>query len=284
VFLNDIQIGKTLTALPEIVEAKKPLLIPWSKDIKSYSVSKGIELFPLRETAVILVKDLEISGGAISVTTSDSYSIAYFKIEHRQEDGAKKLKIQHMGQRRLASLSKNRDLTEEKKYRKLMFSDFNSKESVCYSDSQDSVLVSPFGVKRVLENGYTYTHNGADFRAYYGTPIYPIEEGHVVFTGSFSVPGNLVIVEHSDGIRSSYFHLSKILVQKGDTVSPLEPIGLSGNTGRSQAAHLHLETHFEGIPIDPEYLFAISHQNCQKMVPHYYAWNSEAWVPSPDPL
>ena len=63
--------------------------------------------------------------------------------------------------------------------------------------------------------------------------------------------GKYIVVRHSNGLETIYAHLSKFLVKINQPVYAGEPIALGGNTGRSSGAHLHFETRFMGVPIDP---------------------------------
>ena len=60
-----------------------------------------------------------------------------------------------------------------------------------------------------------------------------------------------MLLEHPEGYQSMYGHLSRVTVAVGDTVSAGQVIGLSGNSGRSSAPHLHLEIRREGRSLDP---------------------------------
>ncbi len=67
--------------------------------------------------------------------------------------------------------------------------------------------------------------------------------------------GNLVVIRHANGLETYYAHLSKRLVESGDTVSAGEVIALGGSTGRSTGSHLHFETRYMGQTLDPERIF-----------------------------
>jgi murein DD-endopeptidase MepM/ murein hydrolase activator NlpD len=73
----------------------------------------------------------------------------------------------------------------------------------------------------------------------------------VAFVGVDPLLGNLVIVDHGDGLESFYGHLSDVLVVSDVEVDRGAAIGLVGNTGRSAAPHLHLTIKLDGIAIDP---------------------------------
>ena len=68
--------------------------------------------------------------------------------------------------------------------------------------------------------------------------------------------GNLVVVRHYNGLETYYAHHWSILVKEGDTLLAGEPVGIVGSTGRSTGPHLHYETRFLGVPIDPEIVLA----------------------------
>ncbi len=93
-------------------------------------------------------------------------------------------------------------------------------------------------------------HDGTDIVAPYGTPIIAAAKGVVVFSDWEREYGQLVKMDHGNGIQTWYGHLSKRLVKKGDTVERFDPIGKLGNTGRSTGAHLHYEVRIDGKPVD----------------------------------
>lgn len=84
-------------------------------------------------------------------------------------------------------------------------------------------------------------HYGIDITGTgHGSPIYAIQNGTVIRTGTRSDMGNFVMITHNNGYNSVYMHLSKILVNGGDAVVKGQTIGLMGTTGRSTGTHLHL--------------------------------------------
>ncbi len=97
-------------------------------------------------------------------------------------------------------------------------------------------------------------HNGVDFAAPPGTPIYATADGVVEFGGYSSETGfgNLVILQHNFGFKSYYAHLNKVEVKPREFVHKGQLIGRSGNTGRSTGPHLHYEVRHLHSPIDPE--------------------------------
>jgi len=103
-----------------------------------------------------------------------------------------------------------------------------------------------------LSQGYHVFHRALDFKETAGAPIYPIMDGVVeaVFNTRFGY-GKHVIVNHDSNYKSLYAHMSKITVQKDQTVDQHTVIGLVGSTGLSTGSHLHLEVWENGRPINP---------------------------------
>jgi murein DD-endopeptidase MepM/ murein hydrolase activator NlpD len=94
-------------------------------------------------------------------------------------------------------------------------------------------------------------HSGIDIGARPGTPVRAPAPGAVYFAGSHPDFGLTVIIDHSDGVRTIYGHLAKILVRHRAPVERGATIGLVGNTGRSSGPHLHYEVLVKGQPVNP---------------------------------
>lgn len=109
----------------------------------------------------------------------------------------------------------------------------------------------PVGAVKINQ-GYNIFHRAIDFGGRIGTPIKSISTGVVAYAGwDRSGYGNLVVLEHKNGIDSYYAHLSKIEVKIGDTVEINTEIGKMGATGHATGNHLHLEIHQNGVTLNP---------------------------------
>jgi len=116
----------------------------------------------------------------------------------------------------------------------------------------DSVVVSSFGVQRIVAGGLSYYHNGVDLRGGVGTPVRAPNDGVVVLVGrNFNAHGNCLVIDHGQGITSCYLHLYQIHVREGDRVSRGDTVATVGNTGWSTGAHLHYGIYIHGTPTDP---------------------------------
>ncbi len=115
-----------------------------------------------------------------------------------------------------------------------------------------------FGVKRNLGT-YSSYHWGVDFTAPEGTPVQTTNAGRVILSEhGFNIYGNILIVDHGQGVISCYFHLSRIFKQVGDMVDQNEVIAEVGNTGWSTGPHLHFGIYLQGKPIDPFWLVSFT--------------------------
>lgn len=105
-------------------------------------------------------------------------------------------------------------------------------------------------------------HRGLDVKVYVGDTIRSAFDGKVrVVKYEPRGYGKYVVIRHPNGLETVYGHLSKQIVKVGDIVKAGEPIGLGGNTGRSTGSHLHFETRFLGIAINPIFMFDFENQD-----------------------
>lgn len=107
-----------------------------------------------------------------------------------------------------------------------------------------------YGYKRQT-GSVSLSHQGTDFRAPEGTPVYAMNAGTVAFSGTFRNYGHTVIIDHGLGLMTFYMHLSETKVAQGTIIEKGDLIALSGNTGYSLGPHLHLSVRIDGLTIDP---------------------------------
>ncbi len=115
----------------------------------------------------------------------------------------------------------------------------------------DGKVTSKFGFRRHPIHGDIRFHYGTDIAASYGKEINPVRDGKVIFSGHKSGYGNIVEIDHGDGILSRYAHNQANLVKKGDYVSTDTVIAKVGSTGKTTGPHLHFEVEYKGRRIDP---------------------------------
>lgn len=112
---------------------------------------------------------------------------------------------------------------------------------------------SPFGMRTHPITGQSQHHNGQDFAAPKGTPIKAVLDGVVTFNGAQNGYGNIMILDHGNGMETRYAHNSwnNPDLKVGSKVDQGEVIGKVGSTGASTGNHLHFEVRENGEPIDP---------------------------------
>lgn len=98
-------------------------------------------------------------------------------------------------------------------------------------------------------------HNGLDFAASVGTPIYATGDGKVKMAGFNSGYGNVVVIKHGNGYETLYAHMSRIKTSNGKKIKRGDVIGYVGSTGLSTGPHLHYEIHKDGKPVNPVMYF-----------------------------
>lgn len=112
-------------------------------------------------------------------------------------------------------------------------------------------ITSTFGNRADPFLGKLAMHTGVDFRFKTGEPVPCTGSGKVVNAGPASGYGNMVEIDHGNGITTRYGHLSRVLVSVGDEVSVGDVIGRAGSTGRSTGPHLHYEVRYQGEAENP---------------------------------
>ena len=110
---------------------------------------------------------------------------------------------------------------------------------------------SGFGFRSDPFSGRAALHTGLDFPAETGTPILAAAGGMVVTTEPHAAYGNLVEIDHGNGLLTRYAHASKVMVKTGDLVKRGQLVAQVGNSGRSTGPHLHFEVLVEGVPQNP---------------------------------
>lgn len=122
-------------------------------------------------------------------------------------------------------------------------------EGINLSQPVSGTISSRFGSR---SSSRSTAHTGLDIASPHGTSVVAIAGGTVTFAGYKGSYGNLVIINHGNGIESYYAHCSEIYVSVGQTVSQNSVISAVGSTGNSTGAHLHLEIRQNGVALNPE--------------------------------
>ena len=240
--------------------------------------SKLSKLFLL----TIITAGLSFSADAQSLSSVSSYRKAH----------ADKLARQ-------SKINERIHLEENQKYAKALWEDIEPEPDI-YTEGWESGLVNPYkeanipNSKRInvrnyvmpikhnlITSPYGYrarfkrVHKGVDLRASIGDTVYAAFSGRIRLTKyERSGYGFYVIVRHENSLETVYGHLSRFLVKPDQRVEVGQPIALGGSTGHSTGPHLHFETRFMGIAINPEAIFDFENQTTHTDV---YTFNKNSY-------
>ena len=112
-------------------------------------------------------------------------------------------------------------------------------------------ISSVFGLRRFFNEQPRRPHSGLDIAAPEGTPIKAVADGKVIDAGDFFFSGNMVFIDHGQGLITLYAHMHRIDVSPGQAIRQGDVIGTVGETGRVTGAHLHLGVVLNHNLVDP---------------------------------
>lgn len=131
-------------------------------------------------------------------------------------------------------------------------------------------VASGFGTRSDPVYGISRPHEGMDFSAPDGTPVYATGKGTVAFAGWKNGYGYTIDIDHGFDYLTRFAHLSEILVREGQTVERGMQIGAVGNTGKSTGPHLHYEVRYKEVPRNPVdyYFYDLTPEQYDEMILH----------------
>ena len=118
-------------------------------------------------------------------------------------------------------------------------------------------ITTIYGVRRYYNGKFAqdYYHRGIDYGGAAGSPVIAPADGRVALVGrvsqGFRVHGNIIGIDHGQGVITTYLHLSRIDVKEGDFVKAGQVIGAVGSTGAAAGPHLHWGLYIQGESVDP---------------------------------
>jgi murein DD-endopeptidase MepM/ murein hydrolase activator NlpD len=127
----------------------------------------------------------------------------------------------------------------------------NKKFLPSYAPVDSLQYTSNFGNRIDPFTGLHSFHEGIDFHGDKGTAVLAAASGKVVTAEAHPAYGNMVEIDHGNGLVSRYAHASRLLVKEGDLVVRGQKIAEIGSTGRSTGPHLHFEVRLNGTPQNP---------------------------------
>ena len=228
------------------------------------SVEKGIpEVFYNKKRLAVITEDnRHFALAGISLNTKPGPQIVTLKRPDGQKETrefkvtAKAYTEQHLtikNKRKVNPYKKDMDRILKEKARKTKARKLWTDQEVNYDFivPVQGRISSIFGLRRFFNKQARRPHSGLDIAAPQGTPIKAVESGTVIESGDFFFSGNMVYIDHGQGLISMYAHMHEIKVSTGDKISRGQVIGTVGETGRVTGPHLHLGIIANQTLVDP---------------------------------
>lgn len=160
-------------------------------------------------------------------------------------------RLQELEKERLAEEERKRKEEEERLRREREIAASRSLDNIIWPLPNNSKITSYFGYRKAPTKDASTYHKGIDISANTGTDVLAAIAGTVV-TASYSYSsGNYIVIDHGNGVKTTYCHASKLLVKAGDEVKRGQVIMKVGSTGVSTGAHLHFGITINGTAVDP---------------------------------
>jgi len=229
----------------------------YKPDTKVYFDNKRIAVFPYKNTWVAMAGislanepgDYEFSiqhADGLSLNTKVTVKYKKYEEQHLTIKNKRKVTPNAKDRERIASES------ERKRIARIHYSEIEP--NVRFIWPVTGHISSIFGLRRFFNELERRPHNGLDIAADEGTPIKAAANATVMDTGDFFFSGNMIYLDHGQGIISLYAHLSEISVKPGDIVKQGDIIGKVGQTGRVTGPHLHFAVYANQALIDPMFM------------------------------
>jgi len=142
-----------------------------------------------------------------------------------------------------------RQLTKELEHKEKMWASRPAIQPI--DNKQLTRLHTIFGLRLHPKYGDVRPHNGLDFTAPSGTPVYATGDGKIHMAYFSSTYGNVIYINHGFQFETRYAHLNRYIVKEGEVIKRGQIIGYVGDTGTSVGPHLHYEVLYNGNPVNP---------------------------------
>ena len=257
IFVN----STVISALPEqsLVPGGIALLqLPNHKeDTKVYFNDKRVAVFPHQDTWYAMAGiGLSTKPGEYEFTIkqADGLSVSSKVLVEYKKYDEQHLTIKNKRKVNPNKQDTERIVAESKRKKKAKRQHTNTEPKVDFIWPVTGRISSIFGLRRFFNEQERRPHSGLDIAADEGTPIKAVADGTVIDAGDFFFSGNMIYLDHGQGIISLYAHMSKIDVKPGDVVKQGDIIGNVGQTGRVTGPHLHFAVIANRTLIDPIYM------------------------------
>jgi len=232
----------------------------YKQDSKVYFNSQQIAVFPYKNTWVAL------AGIGLSTKPGD-YEFSIKRADGLSVNTKVTVKYKKYDEQHITIKNKRKVNPNKKDLERITTESLRKKKAKKqYSENTPNVdfiwpvtgrISGIFGLRRFFNKQERRPHSGLDIAAKEGTLIQAVANGTVIDAGDFFFSGNMVYLDHGQGIISLYAHMSEISVKPGDAVKQGEIIGKVGQTGRSTGPHLHFAVFANRMLIDPIFMLPV---------------------------
>ncbi len=232
----------------------------YKQDSKVYFNSQRIAVFPYKNTWVAL------AGIGLSTKPGD-YEFSIKRADGLSVNTKVTVKYKKYDEQHITIKNKRKVNPNKKDLERITTESLRKKKAKKqYSENTPNVdfiwpvtgrISGIFGLRRFFNKQERRPHSGLDIAAKEGTLIQAVANGTVIDAGDFFFSGNMVYLDHGQGIISLYAHMSEISVKPGDAVKQGEIIGKVGQTGRSTGPHLHFAVFANRMLIDPIFMLPV---------------------------
>ncbi len=255
-FLGGVSIERIFNELEyrsQITKYDKLLLARYNDTIAEIKVAKELQIARVEELEAMKEyqkaeldglellaneKKLQMAAMAEKLGIEQEELLAYTDSISQTQSQIKELEV----------LEKKRLEEEERKRKEAESRDI---KNMIWPLETSKTITSRFGARSAPTAGASTYHKGIDIGAPTGTAVHAVLAGTVEYAGYNSSSGNYIIIDHGNGLRTTYAHASKLLVKTGDTVKRDQIIMKVGSTGVSTGPHLHFGVFINGVAVDP---------------------------------
>jgi murein DD-endopeptidase MepM/ murein hydrolase activator NlpD len=245
--------------------APSPSLVPGGVAIIKLGKSDKVPHFKFRDRPVLVTSLnhnlVAIVGIPLSLKPGEYYISGHWDNESALQKkfftiSDKKYSTQHINikdDRKVNPYASDmdRNLEEQKRQKKAKNRYTDTTVEIDFLQPVEGIMTGSFGRRRVFNGQARRPHSGMDIAANEGVPVAAPARGTVIELGDFFFSGNLVYIDHGQGMISMFAHLSEIDVEMGQQIKKGHIIGKVGATGRVTGPHLHWSLGLNGAWVDP---------------------------------